>query len=116
MDKPSETTLRSRELRQTPTPAEVLLWQHLRANQLNGAKFRRQMPIGPYFADFACPKFRCIVEVDGASHELREGYDTERDLFMKRRGWSVLRFTEAEVRANVYAVLEAIGLIIGGEE
>jgi very-short-patch-repair endonuclease len=72
------------------------------------------MSLGPYFADFACPGFRCIVEVDGASHEDKEKYDAERDEYMERRGWTVLRFTECQVQLDVESVLEAIGLAIGG--
>jgi len=114
MDTPNDKTIHARELRQLPTPAEALLWQHLRANQLKGAKFRRQMPIGSYFADFGCPKSRCIVEIDGSCHEAKKTYDADRNRFMEGRGWTVLRFTEQQVRTDIDAVLEAIGLIVDG--
>jgi len=110
-----DTTIRSRALRKAPSPGESYLWKHLRSRQLAGAKFRRQMPVGPYFADFACTEFRCIIEIDGSSHEAKETYDFARDEFMAKDGWKVLRFTEAQVRADLEAVLQAIACALDGE-
>ncbi|HZF08440.1 MAG TPA: DUF559 domain-containing protein [Thermoanaerobaculia bacterium] len=62
-----EITRRARELRSTLTEAEHRLWKELRKRSL-GAKFRRQVPIGNYGADFACLPKRLIVEVDGGHH------------------------------------------------
>ncbi len=59
------TTARSRSLRRNQTDAEARLWHHLRDRRLSGCKFRRQVPVGPYFADFACTEKRLIVELDG---------------------------------------------------
>jgi very-short-patch-repair endonuclease len=61
-------TNRSRVLRSQPISAEARLWAHLRNRQLGGYKFVRQMPIGPYFADFVCRECMVVVEVDGGTH------------------------------------------------
>jgi BirA family biotin operon repressor/biotin-[acetyl-CoA-carboxylase] ligase len=65
-------TNRARELRNAATPAERCLWGFLSASQL-GAKFSRQMPLGPYYADFLCRELALVVELDGFSHEGRVG-------------------------------------------
>ena len=78
--------------------AESLLWQGLR-NRGVGVPFRRQMPIGPYFADFACPSCRLIVEVDGRAHDDPEARarDQARQAYLEREGWYVLRFSDQAI-------------------
>ena len=60
--------VRARTLRREETDAEAIVWWHVRNRQLNGFKFRRQVPIGPYIADFVCQERRIIVELDGSQH------------------------------------------------
>ena len=62
----------ARRLRQDATDVEAALWQRLRGRQIEGAKFVRQFPIGPYVADFACRSARLVIELDGGVHRLRE--------------------------------------------
>jgi BirA family biotin operon repressor/biotin-[acetyl-CoA-carboxylase] ligase len=100
-------TQRARRLRNQATPAERLLWRYLSRAQ-TGAKFSRQMQIGPFFADFLCRELKLIVEVDGFSHDLRPDYDTARDFWLRGAGYHVLRFTNAEVLGDVEAVAVAI--------
>jgi very-short-patch-repair endonuclease len=59
---------RARSLRRSLTPAEFVLWRHIRARQLGGFKFVRQEPIDRYYADFVCRERRLIVELDGGQH------------------------------------------------
>jgi very-short-patch-repair endonuclease len=66
-------TAKARTLRQVENEAEEALWFELRGRRLNGFKFVRQLPIGPYFADFACREKRLVVEVDGSQHAGRGG-------------------------------------------
>ena len=61
-------TLRARELRRTMTDAEAKLWSRLRDGRLLGTKFRRQVPIGSYIADFCCRNLKLVIEVDGGQH------------------------------------------------
>src|SRR3972149_1834779 len=64
---PAAVRARARQLRRPLTPAEQVLWQHLR-NRNFGGKFRRQRPIGPFIVDFCCDEARLVVELDGESH------------------------------------------------
>ncbi|WP_372732092.1 endonuclease domain-containing protein [Novosphingobium sp.] len=104
-------TERARTLRREATPIERLLWRHITGGAV-GAKFSRQMPIGPYFADFLCREWKIVVELDGHSHDLRPDYDAARDRFMADAGYQVLRFTNADVRENCEAVVAMIALAI----
>jgi len=100
-------TARARELRNTATPAERLLSRYLCRSQL-GAKFSRQMPIGPFFADFLCRERRLVVELDGHSHDVAPERDAARDAWLRRAGFRVLRFTNDHVMENAEAVAIAI--------
>lgn len=102
------TQLRARELRQHLTDAERRLWLHLRLRRVSGYRFRRQVPIGPYIADFACLDPRIVVEVDGGQHAIQENYDAKRDAFLKEQGFRVLRFWANEVLAQTDGVLDVI--------
>jgi primosomal protein N' (replication factor Y) len=96
----------ARENRQSATDAERLLWYHLR-HQSQGVKFRRQHPIGPYVADFACLSRKLVIEIDGSQHR-DSPYDRVRDMFMRDQGWIVLRFWAWEVVRNIGGVLNGI--------
>ena len=100
--------VRARSLRETPTDAESLLWYHLRDRRLANFKFRRQRPIGPYFADFACLEAKLIVELDGGQHVEAAGYDENRTRFIEALGYRVHRFWNNEVLAQTDAVRERI--------
>ena len=78
-------------LRRDMTDSERRLWSGLRGAQL-GAKFRRQHPLGPYVADFACLEPKLIVELDGSQHAAQAQYDAQRDAFFRAQGFDVLRF------------------------
>jgi very-short-patch-repair endonuclease len=100
MQRTPEQTNFARRLRGTQTHSERVLWILLRNRELAQFKFRRQHPVGPYFADFACVAKKVIVECDGISHEGREKYDASRDTFLLLHGYRVLRFTDDEVQGN----------------
>ena len=99
-------TAKARTLRQNMTKAEVILWVNLRKRALNGARFRRQHPIGPYIADFACPSAKLVVEVDGATHSTPEelAYDLRRTKYLEAEGWSVIRVSNTDVFENIDGV------------
>jgi very-short-patch-repair endonuclease len=103
---------RAKQLRQTMTPAETLLWRYLKANQVDGLGFRRQVPFQNYIADFACMSVRLIIELDGASHdaETQQRSDQTRDAFFAAEGFRVLRFANHDVMSNLEGVVEAIRL------
>ncbi len=101
-------TDRARNLRQRSTDAEHLLWRHLRDRQLAGLKFRRQHPLGNFVVDFVCLEHRLIVEVDGGQHATQQQADANREAFLMRLGYRVLRFWNNEVLGNTEGVLETI--------
>lgn len=111
-DDEKKTVAKARSLRRRMTRAEVILWQSLRRGQLDGHHFRRQVPIGPYIADFACAKAKLIVEVDGATHaeDHELDYDARRTAFLATQGWSLVRVNNLEVYENLSGVLEGISM------
>jgi very-short-patch-repair endonuclease len=104
---------RARRLRRDQTDAERKLWMRLRARQVNGAKFRRQHPIGPYITDFCCPERKLIVELDGGQHAFQKDGDQLRTKLLVKQGYRVLRFWDHEVLTALDAVLEQIVEALG---
>ena len=102
--------VRVRQLRTNATDAERLLWQRLRSRQLAGYKFRRQHPIGMFFADFACIEARLVVELDGGQHATPEGLlsDERRSATLATQGYLVLRFWNHDVLQQTDVVWESI--------
>ena len=101
---------RARVQRRAMTPPEARLWVRLRNRALDGLKFRRQHPIGPYVLDFYCAEAKLAVEVDGAghSHPDRIEHDRRRTAWLERRGLAVFRIAAEEVRINLDGVLTSI--------
>ena len=99
-----------RELRQSATKAEKILWEYLRNRNLDGLKFRRQHPIGKFIADFYCHEMKLVVELDGAVHDgkMNVQYDDSRTLELKGSGIKVIRFRNSEVENNISFVLNEI--------
>ncbi|MDO8750034.1 MAG: endonuclease domain-containing protein [Dehalococcoidia bacterium] len=90
------------------TDAERKLWAHLRLRQIEGHKFRRQRPIGPYIVDFVCLQRRLVIEVDGSQHMQRASLDARRDAWLASVGFMVLRFWDNQVLNEMAAVTEAV--------
>src|SRR5450432_2084953 len=101
---------RAKQLRQTMTRAETLLWRYLKANRIDGLGFRRQVPIRNSIADFICMSAKIVVELDGESHDFeeRQKADQTRDVFFVSEGFQVLRFTNEQVMSNLEGVVETI--------
>jgi very-short-patch-repair endonuclease len=106
-------TRRARSLRKDETEAEYRLWSDLRNRNLNGFKFSRQIPLGPYFADFLCRDKRLIVEVDGSQHA-ESPADITRTNWLNNEGYAVLRFWNHEILEERRAVLETIVAALEG--
>lgn len=100
----------ARANRKRMSEAEAFLWSELRRSAL-GVRFRRQVPIGPYIADFACVWLKIVVEVDGSQHA-ESPYDIKRDAFMGDQGWTVLRFWAWDVIRDVDMCTEMIASVI----
>ncbi len=101
------TTARARTLRQGGNKAEALLWLDLKNRKLGGYRFTRQLPIGRYFADFACREHWLIVEIDGSQHA-DNSHDAIRDEFISTQGYSILRFWNTDVLKHRSAVCDTI--------
>ena len=101
---------RARRLRQQDTGCEQRMWARLRGRRLAGLKFVRQLPVGPYVADFACREKMLVVEVDGATHGSEEdtAHDAARTRFLEAQGWQVLRVWNDDVVRGIDAVMETI--------
>ena len=99
---------RARRLRKTLTGPEAILWLHLRDRQVAGLRFRRQVPISRFVVDFACLSIRLVVEVDGGVHDLRAFDDARRDAWLRSQGFTVIRFTNGDVRNRLNDVLAEI--------
>jgi very-short-patch-repair endonuclease len=109
---PKTLTPVARSLRRNSTNAERRLWQGLRRKQVAGFRFRRQVVLGGFVADFACFEARMVVEVDGATHSTNEetARDAGRSAALSAQGFDVLRFTNEDVFRNLDGVLETIWL------
>ena len=106
----SQRTGRARELRQSAGLAATRVWEQVRGGAIDGHKFRREHPVGPYYADFACRRLRLVIEIDGGVHGLghvREN-DERRQAEIEAFGWTVLRFTNDEALLEPGRLAEAV--------
>jgi very-short-patch-repair endonuclease len=103
----SATTERARELRNNPTDAEKALWKALRESKLP-YKFRRQYPIGPYFADIACKKKGLVIKIDGGQHDPLATTEKLRTAYLEANAYRVLRFWNNDVLGNIEGVMAKI--------
>lgn len=106
---------RARTMRKKMTEAELKLWNEIRAHRLMGLSFRRQLPVGSYIVDFACPAKRMIVEVDGSQHAGAEAAEKDvlRSRALQELGWTVLRFWNDDVLRDVDNVCLHIVTVAG---
>jgi very-short-patch-repair endonuclease len=95
-------------MRREQTPAEQVLWRYLRGRRMCNVKFRRQLPLGPYFVDFCSIERRFIIELDGGQHAERSNEDEARTIYLASRGYRVLRFWNDQVLASADEVLTEI--------
>jgi very-short-patch-repair endonuclease len=107
--------LRRRQLRQSATDAEAILWTHLRAHRFADFKFRRQHPCGPFIIDFFCVRRKLAIELDGGQHfePSAEGYDARRTAYLTGRGVTTLRFSNDLVFEEIEGVLAVIAAALG---
>lgn len=99
---------RARSLRKSFTDAELKLWQLLKNRNLKNFKFRRQHPVGPYIADFACLERKLIIELDGGQHADNVAHDSRRTAYLESIGYRVIRFWNNDVLTKTESVMQAI--------
>ena len=110
--RPGKTT-QARRLRHNETEEEYHLWSDLRARRLNGFKFARQVPLGPYIVDFLWREEKLVIEIDGFQHA-ESFHDARRTLWLNAQGYGVLRFWNPEISRQRQAVLETILSALSG--
>jgi very-short-patch-repair endonuclease len=98
----------ARRFRRADTRAETILWEMLRGRRLGGFKFRRQVPIDRYFADFVCLDARLIVELDGPSHHAAVEQDAVRIRRLEVLGYLVIRVRNQHLYETRTGVADAI--------
>jgi len=101
-----------RAARHHATAPEKKLWSALRNRQIGGAKFRKQVWLGPYLVDFYCAAAKLAVEVDGDTHAHQQDYDEQRTAWLASEGFRVIRFSNDDVMRNVNGVAGAIELAL----
>jgi len=111
--RPATAIPRARKLRVEMTDAERRFWNLVRNRSVEGLKFVRQYPVGPFIADFACRERMLVVELDGSQHA-ESAYDERRTVFLNGEGYSVLRFWNNEVLADLAGVHELLLAIVTG--
>ncbi len=102
----------AREMRKEPTGAEAKLWPAIRKEQIRSVKFRRQVAIDRFIADFCSLELRLIIELDGPIHQYTQEEDAIRQAFLESLGFTVLRFSNIEVFNNLRGVLERIDQVV----
>ncbi len=100
----------AKNLRSNMTIFERKLWTQLRAKRFMNIKFKRQVPIGVYIADFVCKDKKLIIELDGSGHleTAQQEHDINRDSYLKSQGYEILRFYNNDIENNLEGVLEVI--------
>ena len=89
-----QKTIRAKQLRKSMSDSERKFWYRINSNKL-GVKFRRQYPIGPYFADFVCLEKRLVIELDGEQHAANIEYDNKRTEYIESMGYTVIRIANS---------------------
>lgn len=98
----------ARDFRKEPTESEAVLWKALRGKGLDGVKFRRQQPIGPFIVDFYNSDYRLVIEVDGPTHDLQIETDRVRQEILEKLGLRVVRLRSEMVQNDLPSALEII--------
>jgi very-short-patch-repair endonuclease len=103
----------ARKLRKRMTEAEMHLWNALRDRGCAGVKFRRQVPLGGFIADFCSLRPKLVIEVDGHIHDRQIEYDMERSRYLEERGFAVMRLSNGKVLRDLPGTLKLIVKAVG---
>ena len=109
------STVKARTFRQNQTDAELAFWHVVKAKRFHGYKFRRQHPVGPFYADFACIEHMLVVEIDGGQHAENKK-DAERTAYLESKGFEVIRFWNNDVLSNMEGMLHTLSLTLSRRE
>ncbi|MDC6350489.1 DUF559 domain-containing protein [Zeaxanthinibacter sp. PT1] len=101
----------ARELRKNSTIPEIILWKHLKKKAL-GVEFHRQVPLLDYIVDFYCHEIRLVIEIDGSIHDQTFEYDSKRTKRLSNYGIQIIRFSNQEIKQEMFSVLLSIEQVI----
>ncbi len=104
---------RAQDMRRNSTDAEKLLWRHLRNRQVDGFKFRRQVWLDSFVADFYCAEAKLVVEADGGQHDEGHDADTRRSAILREKGFRIVRFWNNDVTENIEGAIEMVRSALG---
>ena len=104
----------ARAMRHVPSEAEQKFWRRVRNRQLGGHKFKRQVLMGAYIADYVCIERKLVVELDGEQHSNQKGYDRKRHEFLRQEGYRVVRILNVDLRENLDGVLDRLLELLDG--
>ncbi len=104
---------KARNLRRDQTKPEDIFWNKVRNRNFLGLKFRRQVPIDKYIADFVCEQEKLIIELDGDQHAENEIYDEQRTQILESHGYRVIRFWNADIYKDINRVFEELTHLVG---
>lgn len=104
----------AKQMRRNPSPPEAILWRCMKAVDWKGIRWTRQKIIRGYIADFAAPRIKLIVEVDGKQHETPQAiaYDMHRDAVIRADGWRIFRVRARDVFARPWPVVGSIKSLV----
>lgn len=107
---------RARQQRRNNVTAEAIVWRNLRGRRHDGFKFRRQVPLEGFILDFVCFEARCVIEIDGPSHddEDQAARDSVRDAWLDANGFRTLRLTNDLVIGATDIALTKISIFLRG--
>jgi very-short-patch-repair endonuclease len=97
---------RARELRRAGNLSEVLLWQQLYRGKFKGYDFDRQKIIGNYIVDFFCPNCNTIIEIDGSSHNDKDAYGSERDIYLSGLKLTLIHISAQDVLQKLNGIMQ----------
>jgi len=102
-----DVRVRAREMRKTPTPAELILWETLRGRKILDRKFRRQFALDCFVLDFYCQELKLVIELDGGIHSEpgQAAHDENRDGYLRSLGCTILRFPNEAVLRDLKTVI-----------
>ncbi|HEY0148533.1 MAG TPA: DUF559 domain-containing protein [Allosphingosinicella sp.] len=109
-EQPRRPTKLAQSLRNNATDCERLLWFELRQRRFGAHKFSRQIPVGPFVADFVCRRARLVAELDGGQHSANVEADARRTCFLESAGYRVIRFWNHDILENMDGVLQVVGV------
>ncbi len=99
---------RAKELRKASNLSEVLFWQEVKNKRFKNLDFDRQKIIGNYIVDFYCSNYNVVIEIDGSTHDNKQEYDEQRDVYLQGLGLTVIHIKDIDIKKDLNKVMEML--------